>query len=157
MFVFVGGLTIFGAAARESVLPPGETPDAKRVRRGKMAMVGGGVVVALAVMGAMSWWDDLDAAYQRRIFQPLHTSARFAAASGRIVLTLTIDDPAWLGRSWTPLIPDHGKLMHMFLVKDDDLAAFAHLHPVSTDSNTFAVAFPRLPAGNYRVYADIVH
>ncbi len=157
LFLFVGVLTIFGAAARESVLPPGETPDAKRVRRGKVAMVGGGVVVALVVMGGMSWWNDLDAAYQRRIFQPLHTSARFAAASGRIVLTLTIDDPAWLGRSWTPLIPDHGKLMHMFLVKHDDLAAFAHLHPVSTDSNTFAVAFPRLPAGNYRVYADIVH
>ena len=31
LFLFVGVLTIFGAAARESVLPPGETPDAKRV------------------------------------------------------------------------------------------------------------------------------
>ena len=157
LFLFVGALTIFGVAARESVLPPGEKPDAKRVRRGKMAMIGGGVVVALVVMGGMSWWGDLDAAYRRSMFQPLHTSARFAAASGRIVLTLTIDDPAWLGRNWTPLIPDHGKLMHMFIVKHDDLGAFAHLHPVSADSNTFAVAFPRLPAGIYRVYGDIVH
>lgn len=54
-----------------------------------------------------------------------------------------------------PLIPDHGKLMHMFLVRDDK-QAFAHLHPVPRDSTEFLVTLPPLPAGRYRVYGDIV-
>ena len=71
-------------------------------------------------------------------------------------LRLTIDDPAWRGLDWTPLIPDHGKLMHMFLVKDGDLSAFAHVHPTPADSQSFDVPFPPLPPGDYRIYADIV-
>ena len=48
--------------------------------------------------------------------------------------------------------------MHMFVVRGGDLSAMAHLHPVSTDSNTFRVSFPsQLPPGDYRIYADIVH
>jgi hypothetical protein len=56
----------------------------------------------------------------------------------------------------TPLVPDHGKLMHLFLVRDG-LDALAHLHPPPVDSSTFATPLPPLPAGFYRVYADITH
>jgi hypothetical protein len=72
------------------------------------------------------------------------------------VLTLRIDDPEWMGREWTPLMPDHGKLMHMFLVGDEALGAFAHIHPESVDSTSFSALFPPLPAGTYRIYAEIV-
>jgi hypothetical protein len=48
-------------------------------------------------------------------------------------------------------------MMHMFLVKDPDLSSFAHVHPTRTDANSFRVAFPPLPAGRYRIYADIAH
>ena len=158
LFLFVGALTIFGAAARESVLPPGEEPDTKRISRGRVAMAGGGVVLALALVGGRSWWDDVDAAYRSNLFRPLSTVATIDRIQRRRILTLAIDDAAWLGRNWTPLIPDHGKLMHMFVVRDGDLSAMAHLHPVSTDSNTFRVSFPtQLPPGGYRIYADIVH
>jgi hypothetical protein len=60
---------------------------------------------------------------------------------------------------YNALMPDHGKLMHMFLVREPDLGAFAHVHPVprSTASAVFDVALPPLPAGRYRVYGDIVH
>lgn len=72
------------------------------------------------------------------------------------MLTLRIDDPEWMGRQWTPLMPDHGKLMHMFLVGDEALGSFAHIHPESTDSTSFTALFPPLPPGTYRIYADIV-
>ena len=57
----------------------------------------------------------------------------------------------------SPLAATTIVLMHMFLVRDDGLSAFAHLHPESADSNSFAVPFPPLPPGDYRIYADIVH
>jgi hypothetical protein len=73
------------------------------------------------------------------------------------VLSLAIDDERWQGRRWSPLIPDHGKLMHLFLVRDRDMSAFAHLHPVMQDSSHFESVLPPLPAGLYHVYGDIVH
>ena len=154
VFLFVGAITVFGAAVRESVLAPGAAPDSRQRRRARVVMTVGGLGLGVILWGGWTWWGEVDAAYRNRIYRPLTTSARIADMSG--ALTLTIDDPAWRGRGWTPLIPDHGKLMHMFLVRDGDLSAFAHLHPTPTDPKSFAVAFPALPPGDYRIYADIV-
>ena len=156
VFLFAGGITVFGAAVRESVLAPGAAPDLRRRRRARVVMTVAGLGLGVMLWGGWTWWGAVDAAYRSRIFRPLTTSAQIVDRSGSLMLRLTIDDPAWRGRGWTPLIPDHGKLMHMFLVKDGDLSAFAHLHPAPADPRSFDVAFPRLPAGDYRIYADIV-
>ncbi len=157
LFLFVGALTIFGAAVREAVLRPGDHPDAKRTFRGRVAMVGGGAVLALALVGGRNWWNAVDSAYRRSIYRPLAVATAVTPGPVR-VMTLTIEDETWLGRQWTPLMPDHGKLMHMFIVRDGDLDAFAHIHPVSFDTSSFHVVLPAsLPSGDYRVYADIVH
>jgi hypothetical protein len=71
------------------------------------------------------------------------------------VLTIAITDSEWLGRRFVPLIPDHGKLMHLFLVRAD-LQSFAHLHPLMVDSSTFRTSLPPLGPGRYRLYADVV-
>src|SRR5213076_3106309 len=58
---------------------------------------------------------------------------------------------------WTPLIPDHGKMMHLFLVRDGEPGAFAHLHPARRSAVEYEVPLPPLPAGAYHVYADVTH
>ena len=55
------------------------------------------------------------------------------------------------------LIPDHGHLMHLFLIRMPDMKSFWHLHPEQTSAGEFSQALPNIPAGHYRVYADIVH
>ncbi len=154
-FLFVGLITIVGAAVRESVLPPGVEPDAARQRRSWWIRILAVPVLALAVFAGKRWWDANDAEHTASLYRPMTVTTTIAAGPGH-VLTITITDPQWHDRRSSPLIPDHGKLMHLFLVRDD-LAAFAHLHPLMADSSTFRASLPPLPAGRYRLFADVVH
>ena len=156
VFLFVGAVTVFGTAVRESVLAPGAAVDARRQRLGRAVMAIATLALGILVWGGWTWWDVVDATYRDRMYRPLSTSAEAVQTGGAPTLRLTIDDPAWRGRGWTPLLPDHGKLMHMFLVRDEDLSGFAHVHPTATGTSSFDVAFPQLPAADYRIYADIV-
>src|SRR5437763_693702 len=157
-FLCVGALTIVGAAVRESGLEPGAEPDRRRTLRSRIAILLGAVVLALALLGGRAWWNAVDAAYRSGLYQPLHATATVRATATGSVLHFAIDDTSWTNRrQWTPLIPDHGHLMHLFLVRNEQLDGFAHLHPLPRDSTTFEAYLPPLPAGTYRVYADIVH
>jgi hypothetical protein len=153
LFLLIGALTIVGAAVREAVLPPGAVPDAVHVRRAWIARGIALPVLVLAVFGGSRWWDAEDTTYLTNMYEPLEITSDVSADG---TLAIRITDPEWSEGRWSPFVPDHGKLMHMFLVRDD-LGAFAHLHPVRQDSITFLQPMPPLPAGEYRLYADVVH
>ena len=47
-------------------------------------------------------------------------------------------------------------MMHLFLVSSTGMQAFAHLHPVQTDSLVFTTEVPSVPAGRYLLFGDIM-
>ncbi len=155
LFLFAGAVSIVGAAVREGSLPVTGTVDEGRRRRARVVVVVATLLLAAALWGGKRWWDRVDGEAQSSLFKPFRTHATVALAGGRPVLTLAIDDPR--RHDWTPLIPDHGKLMHLFLLREPGLDAFAHLHPVAQGGDRFLASLPPLPAGSYRVYADVVH
>ncbi|MGQ0641423.1 MAG: hypothetical protein ACT4P6_11740 [Gemmatimonadaceae bacterium] len=169
VFLALGLFTIVGAAVRESVLPPGVEPDASRVRRARHSIGRAAVVVLLVISAMAAWWRAADADFKRALFQPLAIATRIDRDTLDSRLTFTITDSAWLRRGdvgWlrargkaqlSDLVQDHGKLVHLFLVAADTPSAIAHLHPSTSDTVSFTTALPPLPAGNYRVFADIVH
>jgi len=169
LFLFIGLVTIVGAAVRESALPPGAVPGASQRGKARTAMAVCTAIAALALFGGSRWWNSEDASYRRSIYKPLTATATSESIASRPSLDLKISDSAWVHRNdtawlgsrnvsrWSPLIPDHGKLIHVFLIREPDLQAFAHLHPSTRDSVQFVSALPSLPAGTYRVYGDIVH
>jgi len=157
LVLFAGAVTLIGAATRESVLPPGEEPDRRRRILSLVAMVASAVVLALGVIGGRAWWNAVEAEYRHGMYRSFAASATVVPGAAGPALDVEILDSVWRARGWTPLIPDHGKLMHLFLVRDSLGAGWAHLHPVALDSNRFETRIPALPAGHYRIYADIVH
>jgi hypothetical protein len=155
--LFVGLITILHAAVGESITAPGVPMDPRRRRRARIVTAAAVPVLALAVLGGARWWDREARAYRRTLYRPLDVRASVVNPPGGRALELAIVDSAWVARRMTGLIPDHGKLMHMFVIREPQLDVFAHLHPTMRDSNTFFGALPPLPAGRYRVYGDVVH
>jgi hypothetical protein len=169
VFLFLGLITIVGAAVRESVLSPGESPDGRRKWKARVAMGATAALMALALFGGSRWWGLEDSRFNRSIYKPMTARGAIVSSAGETNLDFRISDSVWTMRNdsawlrkhsanrYTPLIPDHGKLIHVFMIREPDLLAFAHLHPPTTDSVSFLSALPPLPAGSYRVYGDIVH
>ncbi len=149
-------LSIVGAAVRESVLMPGIKPASQRRWWARAAMASGAALLALLLWGGKRWWDSEAADYRNnRLYQPLETVAHARIEKGQRILRLEINDERFVHSA--PLVPDHGKLMHLFLVREPELDAFAHLHPIKRDRKTFETALPELPPGSYRLYADVTY
>jgi hypothetical protein len=148
-------ISLIGAATRESVLPPGETPSRGRVWRARAAMVGGAGVLGLGLWGGKAWWDSVDKDYRgNRLYRAESLRAALQTNDAQLVLRLQRSVNRWGGRA---LVPEHGKLMHAFLVREPALDAFAHIHPSRIDDRKFETTLPPLPAGKYKLYADITH
>ncbi len=166
VFLFIGAVTIIGAAGSDSVTPPGQSATARSKRTGVLASVFGAGVLGLGLFAGRAWWSAVERGYQAELYRPFNASASVEVENGRRMLRFSITDSVWSTRrarnhwerfSISPLVPDHGKLMHLFLIRTGDPTAFAHLHPVSTDSVRFLAGLGNLPAGTYTAYADVVH
>jgi hypothetical protein len=165
VFLTAGLLTIIGAAVRESGLAPGVEPDLVRRRRARVGIAVAAVLAGLALWGGNLWWAAEASDYKASVlYRPFNAAASLSRPGDRHVLTLSIRDSRWTGTPvaetrYNALMPDHGKLMHLFLVREPALDAVAHLHPIARTPAAldFDVDVPPLPSGRYRVYGDIVH
>jgi hypothetical protein len=155
LFLLFGLGSIVAAAAREGSLPTGEDPGPRGRRRATRARQATLLISGAVLWLGSRWWSAEGEAYARNLYVPLETEARTEATTEGRVLTVEIIDERWRQARSTSLLPDHGKLMHLFLVEQNGLA-LAHLHPQRVDSGTFRSVLPPLSAGTYRVYADIL-
>jgi hypothetical protein len=151
----VGLVGIVGAAARESQLAPGaESPPSGR-RRAYVAMAITFVLLVGAVIFGNRWWGAEAADYSRYIYKPLEMKAQLQQGN---VLDLQLADPGWLKqRKLDDFIPDHDHLMHLYMLRWPSMDVVYHLHPEQAATGDFRLVLPSVPAGEYRLYADVVH
>lgn len=161
----LGLVSIVGAASREGALVGGVQPQRADSQRARKAMVAATVLIAVMLTGGWKWWDAVDRDYRRQLDKPLAVETTVTPGDAR-TLTLRVTEQSWTfidpnepsvrKQSGTPLMPDHGKLMHLFLVQADARGAVAHVHPLRTDLSTFTTPLAGIPAGKYWVFAEAV-
>ena len=152
-----GVITAVHAAVGESQVPPGESVPPARRRRARIGAAVATPIMALMIFGGARWWNAEASAYRRTLYRPMRTQAAVRDAAGVPTLVLSIVDTNWREGRVGALMPDHGKMSHLFVVRIDSSGVLAHLHPALADPATLATALPPLPAGRYRVFADVVH
>jgi hypothetical protein len=153
MLLSVGAISIAGAAARESTLPPGQLPGSVERRRGRTTTASALVLVVGALVLGNLWWNSEADDYARYTYKPLSLTP--ATNDGELQLQLS--DPGWLRRRIDDWIPDHDHLMHLFIVKLPELDRVWHLHPEADAPGHLVQSLPAMPAGKYRLFADLVH
>jgi hypothetical protein len=150
-----GLVNIVYKSAGEGLLPVGaELAPLHRSRARRVAMLSV-PVLGLLLLGGARWWQAVDRNYQETLYRPSPLVVSNDAGRLRIALGDTV-----FQRGVSPLVSDHGKLMHLFLVRQDDAHAFAHLHPRPVDTSAvpgFETRVPPLPAGDYHAFGDVVH
>jgi hypothetical protein len=160
-----GVVGIVGAATREASLPPGEQPTPQKRKSGYRREAIAAIFVISALIFGHYWWRAEAATNARLNYKLPHLQAELLASN---TLRLTLENPniVEIDRygirppdefQLNDLIPDHGHLMHLFLVRLPDMKSFWHLHPDQIGEGRFALNLPAMPAGRYQLYADIVH
>jgi hypothetical protein len=155
MLLAVGGVGIVGAAVRDAQLAPGAVASASGRRRARIGMGLALVVMIGVVWFGNAWWKSEAESYGRYVYKPL--KMRVVLGSNQM-LNLKIEDPGWVkSRKIDDFVPDHDHLMHLYMIRQPGLDVVYHLHPERAGAGDYQLALPTMPAGTYRLYADVVH
>jgi hypothetical protein len=167
LVLVVGLVSILRAANGPAQVAPKQAISPALKRRAIVGMsIGGGILLVLLVLGDL-WWGSEARANERMVYRIPQLQPSLLAGN-KLAIHLenpnsgSFADPGW-GNSWAQilqsndLVPDHGHLVHLFLVRTPDRQSFWHLHPDQTGDQEFAANLPALPPGHYQIFADIVH
>lgn len=157
LLLSVGIISIAGAAAREGILARTVTPSSRNQRLGRIAMATSALLV-VTILGLGNWWWNAQAADLKHTM--LYNAPPLEVSYQAGQLTLKMDENFWHQTrkdQWSmSLIPDHGHLMHLFLLRVPAMDRFYHLHPEQIAQGLFSVKLPEVSPGIYKVFADIV-
>ncbi len=150
-----GVVSIVGAAAREAQLEPGSPGDLRSKRRARILMAATAAFIAFALFEGDRWWSAEANDYAGYIYKPLAMTAQVKPGDR---LELNLKETNWsIRRNLNDFIPDHGHLMHLYVIAEPDANRVWHLHPEMGAPGEFVQSLPAMPAGAYKLYGDVVH
>ncbi len=153
LILALGIVSIAGAYAREGMLEPGKPPTRETVSSARRAMVIAAAIMGGALLFGWFWWDSQDELYRKYVYRPL--TLQTSVEGSRLLLHL--GNPKWLDRAADDLLPDHGHLMHLYVIRIPAMDRVWHLHPEADAEGDFAQQLPDMPAGRYALFGDVVH
>jgi hypothetical protein len=166
LILTLGMAGIVAAAVRESRVPPGAAPPPDRRSRAGIAATITLILMAASIVLGGWWWHVEAAGYTKAIYRP---SDLHIALNGNL-LDLTIGNynenkHRWSSDSLDEFLPDHGHLMHLYLIRQPEMDVAYHLHPYPIagpdasdgEDDRLRTILPNfMPGGTYKLYADVV-
>jgi hypothetical protein len=157
LVLLVGMAGIIAAAVREADLKPGMRADRSRNAQGWVAGLIAFAVMALVLWSGIKWWNIDAAIYAADVYHPLGVQP---VLTGN-VLDMKVASFNAINKTRTRLnndfLPDHGHLMHLYMIRWPEMDAVFHVHPELAGPGDFRLALEAMPAGEYRLYGDVVH
>ncbi|HEY6306560.1 MAG TPA: hypothetical protein VI488_08915 [Candidatus Angelobacter sp.] len=167
LVLVVGLISILRAANGPAQVAPKQDISPALKRRASVGMSIGAFFILVLLFGGNWWWGLEAKANERMVYRVPQLQPSLLSQDK---LRIRLENPnsgSFTGDDWrgfwaqtlqtNDLVPDHGHLMHLFLVRTPDMKSFWHLHPDQTGEQEFAANLPALPPGHYQIFADIVH
>jgi hypothetical protein len=150
LLVLVLGLTlgliaIVGAAVREAVVEPGAAPAPEYRRRGMRAMAITAAIMAAVFYLGYGWWSADARSYQATVdfFKPAKLD--LTLEHGNHLILKPADSAFRRNINMVDLIPDHGHLMHLYMIRMPAMDQVRHLHPDRMPDGSFVKDLPSMP------------
>jgi len=164
LFLTVTLVLIAGAVVRESSVSPGEPLPPSNKWRARIVMALAAIVVFVLLFAGRYWWGTEASAYERdvELLKPpraettLLNGNRLVIRPAGPLMTPVVGFDSATSVKMEEVIPDHGHLMHLFLIGLPQMDRMWHLHPDREADGSFAERLPEMPAGQYKIFADIV-
>lgn len=155
----IGLVGIAGAAVREGMSDPATAPAPSSKRRSaRLTMVCTALLVIAILAAGKFWWNWEAASTAQAAYKVPRVAASFTPPNTLSLKLQKTDSGRWAERiQLDDLIPDHGHLMHLFLIRFPDMDRMYHLHPHQDGTGQFSQNMPALEPGTYKVFADVVH
>ncbi len=165
-FLAVSFVLILRVAFGEARLEPSAASDSRSGTKLRW-ITGVGVLLVMAILYlGNTWWNAEANGYSLGVMKPPIFRALVDPAGRLSLLPPEGQSPVHAGLrfggwlTWSEVLknlrPDHGHLMHLFLVRLPGWDYFCHLHPETDPKGFFSQSLPNLPSGRYQMFSDVV-
>lgn len=155
--LFFGAVNIIRVAYKDSTELPGDNPDNRKIVKSYIVTFLSLIILSTIIYTGKNWWDKIDISYQNNIFQSLENEIQILDNGKEKFMSIEIVDKLWQQNRMSDIIPDHGKIMHIYLISKN-YETLAHIHPSRTkNDDTFIVKMPPVNFGTYFLYMDVTH
>jgi len=156
LLLLLGATNIITIAFRESTIDYNKTISSKKIKESRFIMLASFCFLIFILYFGNEWWIDTEKSYRENLYVPMDNKVEIINNNQQNILQVFFTDDLWLNGMIPNLMPDHGKIMHLYLIHEDH-SQLCHLHPKRNlyNNNLFEVVLPNIKYGVYYLYMDI--